>query len=270
MTSHEHPGSSEQQEDAGRINQSQDSASSATGPSARGESAPQASGQQLADSAAQRLSTRDDGSLDVKESIGGVRGLAEAALPSAAFLITYLITEDLMPAILLALGMGIVFTLLRLLQRGSLVQAFSGLAGVAICAAFAHFSGDPRGYYEPGFYLNAVYILGFAISIAVGWPFMGILFGVIRGEGMDWRRNRQRRRAYAAATWIIIGVLAARLIVQLPLYWADQVAALGVTRIVMGLPLYAFGLWLGWMLTREPHQATTASVGGHQRPEPRR
>ena len=214
-------------------------------------------GEQLSGAAANRVRAREDGSLDVMASIGGWRGLAEASLPAAGFLIAYLLTDELVPAILIAVGLGAVFTVVRLLQRGSLIQSFSGLVGVGICAAFAYFSGDARGYYEPGFVINIAYLIGFGVSVLVKWPFMGILFGLIRAEGFDWRHDTDRRRRYALATWIIAAVLAARLLVQFPLYLADNVAALGVTRLVMGVPLYALALWLGWMLTR-PRPAAAA------------
>lgn len=217
--------------------------------------------QQLSGAAAKRVSAREDGSLDLMASIGGWRGLAEATLPASAFLVAYLVTNSLVPAILLALGMGVVFTVARLLQHGSLIQSFSGLIGVGICAGFAYFSGDARGYYEPGFVINIVYLAGFVVSILVKWPVMGILFGLIRQEGFDWRRDPIRRRRYALATWIVAAVLATRLAVQFPLYLADNVAALGVTRIVMGVPLYALALWLGWMITRPDPLASGAAPG---------
>ncbi|MDN5692837.1 MAG: DUF3159 domain-containing protein, partial [Micrococcaceae bacterium] len=59
----------------------------------------------------------------------------------------------------------------------------------------------------------------------------------------------RRRRAYAAATWVMAAVFALRLAVQVPLYLADAVTALGVARLVMGLPLYALGLWLAWSVS---------------------
>ncbi|TLP97960.1 DUF3159 domain-containing protein [Nesterenkonia salmonea] len=207
--------------------------------------------QQFSSSAARRVSTREDGSLDVMGSVGGWRGIMEAALPATSFLTAYIIMGDLAIAIVLAIAVGAVFAVVRLVQRGSLVQSLSGLAGVLICAAFAHFSGEARGYYVPGFFINIAYILALTISIAVKWPLMGVIFGVIRGEGFEWRQDKVRRRGYALATWIITAVLASRLIVQLPLYFADNETALGVTRVVMGVPLYAFALWLGWMITRE-------------------
>ena len=90
------------------------------------------------------------------------------------------------------------------------------------------------------------------ISIAVKWPLAGLLFGFIRGEGTDWRKEPGRLRAYVLATWIVIAVLALRLAVQVPLYFVgpDALVALGTARLVMGVPLYALGLWLAWMVSR--------------------
>jgi hypothetical protein len=35
-----------------------------------------------------------------------------------------------------------------------------------------------------------------------------------------------------------------------PLYFADNVVALGITRLLMGVPLYALALWLAWLISR--------------------
>ena len=40
-----------------------------------------------------------------------------------------------------------------------------------------------------------------------------------------------------------------RLAVQVPLYFANNVEALGATRLIMGLPLYALGVWLAWRVS---------------------
>lgn len=219
-------------------------------------SSPDDISRQLSSAAAQRVSTKDDGSLDVLGSVGGVRGIVEAALPATVFLTAYLIFDELLVAIGVAVAVGVVFTVLRLFQHGSLVQSFSGLIGVLICAGFAHFSGEARNYYVPGFFINIGYIAALSVSVAVRWPVMGILFGLIRGESFDWRQDSLKRRRYALATWIITAVLASRLIVQVPLYFAENETALGVTRVVMGVPLYAFALWWGWMITRDRQPST--------------
>jgi hypothetical protein len=196
------------------------------------------------------VSRGQDGSIDVLKSIGGLRGLAESILPGVVFLIVFTAAGVLGPALVASLAVAAVFTLVRLLQRGTATQAFSGLVGVAICAFVANSTGQPKDFFVWGFFTNAAYIVAMAVSVFARWPLAGLLFGFVRGEGLDWRKDGRRVRLYAAATWIIVAVLALRLVVQVPLYLADNVVALGTTRLVMGLPLYALGLWLAWLVSR--------------------
>ena len=53
-----------------------------------------------------------------------------------------------------------------------------------------------------------------------------------------------------SADGLLMAMFTARLVVQLPLYYAENVTALGVTRLVMGTPLYAAVLWLAWLSSR--------------------
>ena len=55
--------------------------------------------------------------------------------------------------------------------------------------------------------------------------------------------------AVTIPTWVMVAVFALRLGVQVPLYLADAATSLGVARLVMGLPLYALGLWLAWSVS---------------------
>lgn len=200
--------------------------------------------------AASSLRAREDGSLDVMASLGGVRGLLEASLPAAAFLIVFVVVADITPAAVVAVGIGAVFAVLRLVQRGPLVQSLSGLAAIVLCVVVAGQTGEARDFYLWGFLTNAVYIAAFVVSIAVRWPLIGLLFGLVRGEGVTWRRDPVRLRRYGLATWIVTAVLVARLLVQVPLYLADALVALGTARLIMGLPLYGLALWAAWMITR--------------------
>jgi hypothetical protein len=201
---------------------------------------------------AKRAGLRRDehGQLDVLHAVGGWRGLLEAILPGLIFLVGFLLTQQLTIALIASLATASLFAVVRLAQRQSLMQSIAGLIGVAVCALFARAGGQALDYYVPGFFINIAWFIGLSISAAVGWPLLGVFFGYVRGEGMDWRKDRQRRSAYQRATLLLIGMFAARLLVQVPLYFAENVAALGVTRLVMGVPLYALVLWLGWMLTR--------------------
>lgn len=203
---------------------------------------------------AQRLAGRaavtQNGQLDLLGSVGGVRGIAEATVPALVFLVTFITTTDVFWSAVLAVGLAAIASLVRLVQRQPLTQALAGVFGVAVSAAVALLQDDARGYYVIGFYISAAYGAAFAISMAVKWPIMGLIYGWLRGEGVTWQKNLVRRRKYQIATLLMVLVFASRLIVQLPMYWADDVVALGTARLVMGVPLYALVLWFGWLVSR--------------------
>lgn len=193
-----------------------------------------------------------DGRIDVLKSAGGLQGIAESIVPGLVFLIAFTLTRDLTPSLVAALASAAVFTVVRLVQRRPLTQALAGVVGVGISAWLANTTGKAEDFYLPGFITNAGYILAMVISIAIKWPVAGLLFGIIRNEGLDWRKDPARLRAYRLGTWIIVAVLVLRLVVQVPLYLMgeDGLAALATTRLIMGAPLYVLGVWIAWLVTR--------------------
>lgn len=193
---------------------------------------------------------KDNGHIDLLQAAGGVRGIAESVLPGLVFLVLFTTTRILLLSLIASVVVAVLFTVARLVQRTPLTQALAGVIGVGVSAALALFTGKAADYYVAGFLTNAGYIVAMAISIAVRWPVLGLLFGYVRNEGLHWRGRTERLRAYRVATWIVIGVMGLRLLVQFPLYLAGAVGALGATRLVMGLPLYALGLWLAWLVSR--------------------
>lgn len=205
---------------------------------------------------------RDDaGRIDVLSSIGGVQGLAESIAPGLVFTVLFTFTTDLRISLIAALAVSAVFTVIRLVSRTPVTQALAGLVGVAFCAFVALRTGNAEDFFLPGFFINGAYIIAMAASVLFRWPFAGLIFGFIRNEGVEWRRDPVRVRAYSIATWIIVSVLALRLVVQVPLYLVENVAALGSTRVAMGLPLYALGLWLAWIVSRPRTAADTSGTG---------
>ncbi|MDJ0318105.1 DUF3159 domain-containing protein [Arthrobacter sp. H35-MC1] len=196
------------------------------------------------------LVRKENGHIDLLAAAGGVRGIAESILPGLVFLVAFTLTRNLSIALVGSVVMAAVFLILRLIQRTPLTQALAGIAGVALSAFLAMQTGKAENFYLIGFLTNAAYILAMVVSIAVRWPVLGLLFGYARNEGVRWRVQPERMRAYRVATWILVGVMAARLLVQLPLYLSEQVDALGAMRLIMGVPLYAFGLWIAWLVSR--------------------
>ena len=213
-----------------------------------------------------------NGDVDILHAIGGWRGLVESSLPAVAFLVLFTVTKELNLSLIAALAAAGVFTLIRLVQGSKLVSALTGLVGVAICAFAAYRTGNASDYFVVGFWTNGVYILAYLLSMLVRWPLMGLIFAVIRGEALTWRQNPVRLRQYMLATSIITVLMMLRLAVQVPLYFANNVEALGATRLIMGLPLYALGVWLAWRVsapeealnTEAPDAEVTAESEGSE------
>ena len=78
---------------------------------------------------------------------------------------------------------------------------------------------------------------------------------------MGWREDPEPVRAYSRASWIWVGLFSLRLAVQLPLYLASALTALGVARVAMGIPLFAVGIWLSWLILRPTLHAGRAGPG---------
>ena len=180
-------------------------------------------------------------------------------MPAVAFVVAYIASgENTTVAAGVALGLVILVTIVRLARRESPRQAIVGLIGVAIAAFIATRSGKAENFFLPGLLLNAAYATAFLISIAARWPLVGVIAGQVDGAGTAWRSDPARVRAYTRATWLWVGLFALRLAVQLPLYLAEAVVALGIARAAMGLPLFGVGLWLTWLMVRREPRAGTA------------
>ncbi len=187
----------------------------------------------------------------IHEAVGGPLGMAETALPAVAFVVAYTATgSDLDISAAVAVGIALVLTIARLVQRASPRHALSGIFGVAFAAFIATRSGKAENFFLPGLLLNAAMVTGLVVSIVVRWPLIGVIVQNLDGEGSGWREDPVRAGAFRRATWLWAALFSARLVVQLPLYLAGAVVALGVARTAMGLPLFALGLWITWLLVR--------------------
>ena len=183
-------------------------------------------------------------------AVGGVRGLVESILPGFVFVVVFTLTRELAPSVLVPVGVALAFVAVRAVQRGPVAQALVGVLGIAVSAVLALLTGRAEDNFVPGLIVNAVSLTGLLVSLAVRWPFVGIVAGLLTNEGSAWRSDRAKRRVLVLATWLWAGLFAARLAVQLPLYLAGAVTPLAAAKLVMGVPLYAALLWVTWLLVR--------------------
>jgi hypothetical protein len=188
---------------------------------------------------------------ELLEALGGPQGIADSSVPALAFVLVYTFDgNEIAPAAWVAVGIGALITVFRLLRRESLQFAIAGFAGVAIAAFIASKTGKAEDFFLPGLLLNAAYALAYLISIAIRWPLIGVILGPIGAEGMAWRRDPEMVRLYSRASWIWVGVFLLRLAVQLPLYFAGALLALGIAKTAMGLPIFLLAIWFTFLVLR--------------------
>ncbi|HUM87822.1 MAG TPA: DUF3159 domain-containing protein [Actinomycetota bacterium] len=187
----------------------------------------------------------------LERALGGWRGMIDSALPSVVFIVVYMLDgRVLQPALIAALGTGAVILVLRLLRRQPLTQVLAGFVGVAISAYVSSRTGEARDFFLWGLIVNVAYGAAFLVSLLVRWPLMGVVVGAITGDPTGWRKEPDLRRVFAAATWVWVFVFGARIVVQVPLYLAGWVGALGTAKIIMGWPLFLFGAYITYRLLR--------------------
>ena len=207
--------------------------------------------------AARRLGLNTDGgstSFDRQSllaGVGGWLGIVESIAPSLAFVVSFSISQDIVLAVALAGTLAIAFIALQLVKRKPITNAIAGAVGIAISAYLPlREGGQPADYFVQGFFTNSIYFVVLGISVLLRWPIIGVLVGLLNGSGSKWRKDKSQLRRFSVVTGLWMGLFGGRLAVQLPLYFAGQTEALGIARIAMGVPLYAFCIWISWLLLK--------------------
>ncbi|MDF2554721.1 MAG: hypothetical protein K0R60_616 [Microbacterium sp.] len=202
-------------------------------------------------------------------AMGGWRGVVESVLPSLVFVIAYSVTRDLVVSLVASVGIAAVFTLIRFVQKSPPSAALGGLVAAGAAAVLALLTGNPSDNFVPGLLTNAAYGTGMLVSALIGWPLIGLAAGYLMGEGLAWRTDRRKRRAFFWLTIAWAALFFVRLGVQLPIYVSSldpanrdsAVALLGTLKIAMGLPLFAPLVAVTWLASRALYARRPAAAG---------
>jgi len=212
----------------------------------------------FSDAAAKRLGIRLDEEgkavFDGKSllaSLGGWVGVIESAVPPTAFLLIYTIWQSTLAAVVVAGSLSVASIGKQLIQRKPVSQALAGavLTGISVWLALKSPDGA-KDYYLPGFYTNAAYGSVLLLSVIFRWPALGLVIGFFKGWGLTWRKNRSLLTRFDLITGMWVGLFALRLAVELPLFFANNVEALGVAKLILGTPTYAVCIWFTWLASR--------------------
>ena len=221
-----------------------------------------------ADTSGKGLRALTEDEFSILGSVGGIRGMIEAMAPGLVFVVVFVASRELTPALVSSMAVALLAVVARLVQRTPLTQALGGLLGVAVGVFWAWRSGEASDYFVVGLWTNVGYLAALLVLTVLRWPVVGLVVeGLRAGFGSPasaaddkpapvwstaWRQDPALMRRYMLATWLWVGLFAVRLAVQVPLYLTDQVGWLGTARLVMGIPLWALVLWGTWLLVRRP------------------
>ena len=207
--------------------------------------------------AANRLGIRVEGERAVFDaqsllaSLGGWTGIIESAVPPTAFLVIYSLWQNTVWAVSVSATLAVISIVKQLVQRKPISQAIAGAALTALSAWLAlKTPGGAKDYYIPGFITNIAYGSVLLLSIAVRWPIIGLVIGFFKGWGVGWRKNRALLTRFDLITGMWVGLFGLRLAIELPLFFANNVAALGLAKLVLGTPTYALCVWFTWLASR--------------------
>ncbi|MEU8318208.1 DUF3159 domain-containing protein [Nonomuraea sp. NPDC048881] len=189
------------------------------------------------------------------KAFGGVRGIIEAAVPTIAFTVSWIVTEDLKTSLIVSISLSVVLLLVRVVQRSTPQFVINSLIGIAIGAFFASRTGNAKDYFLPGILWNGAYSLGMLVSIVTRWPVVGFLIGSVTNDPVGWHKDAGVVRLCTRLTWLLMVPCVVRVAVQGPVYLFgggdEAVAALGFAKIVMGWPLQVAALAaMLWLLGR--------------------
>jgi hypothetical protein len=183
----------------------------------------------------------------VIDAFGGKKGLIDSGIPSVVFLIVFNLQRELQTALIAAISISAVLTIIRLAKRDTIQHAMSGFIGILVCAWFANRTGNPSDLYIPKLLTNLGYGTVYLIANLAGWPILGLMLGPILGENLMWRKNPARKKVYIQAGWLWVAMFFTRIAVQYPIYRSGNVNLLGTVNLAMGYPLFlatAYGSWL--------------------------
>jgi len=204
----------------------------------------------------------------LSRALGGVRGMLEAAVPTAVFTVLFVTTHQLRTAVIVSVVCTAVLLVVRLVQRSSPQYVLNALVGIGVGALFAYRAARGGGsagdqalaYFLPGLLYNAGYAVVMTATILVRWPLVGFMVGSVTGDPTAWHEDRAVVRLCSRLTWLLVLPCLLRVVVQGPVYlagrngWWDSgtaVAVLGTSKLVMGWPLQVAALAaMVWLLGR--------------------
>lgn len=174
----------------------------------------------------------------------------DALLPPIIFVVVNAIFS-LEIAVISALGLAVLLTGWRLIQRQSWTYALGGLLGVGLAAGLAFLRQDAASYFLPAIISSGLLALVALLSLVLGKPIAAWLSHLSRGWPLDWFWRPDVKPAYREVSWLWLLLILMRLAVQVFLFQQGDAATLAWANVLLGWPVtivvlvlsYLYGIW---------------------------
>jgi hypothetical protein len=180
------------------------------------------------------------------EMLRDPRAVVDTTLAPVAFVIVYAITKEVNASAAVAVGIGVIIAIERLIRRKPVTNAIGGLFGTGLAAFIAVRSGKAEGFFVPKMLYQLALGVVFAGSVAIRKPLTGFIIAQIYRAEPGWVDLPAVRRVMSEYTlaWALLFLLRAGVYAVLIYY--GRVGSLAVASIAMGLPAFGLLLFLGY------------------------
>lgn len=154
-------------------------------------------------------------------------------------------------ALVVAILLGCILFLLRVLRKESFFYALGGFLGVLLASSFAFFASNANSYFLPGIIANGFIVLISIGSLFVGYPFAALLSHLTRNWPLEWFQREDIAPAYKEVTifWAVFFLF--RVLLESYLFFNSSPEALAWAEIFLGIPVtigllvvtYLYGIW---------------------------
>jgi hypothetical protein len=191
---------------------------------------------------------------DLLATLGGPIGILESLVPGTLYVTLFSLTFNVLLSAVVAGSSAAIFAVIQIARKKPLTQVFAGVIGLGISIYLPLRDGltneHAADFFVPGLITNAAYAAAFGISLLVRYPLAAIALSFLSENAREWKTDRSVYRRFFWITAMWLGMFVLRLLVQVPLYLSDQVAALGIAKLVLGTPFYALIIWFSWLMAR--------------------
>jgi hypothetical protein len=187
-------------------------------------------------------------------SLGGRRGIIEAAIPGVLFTVIWLVTKDITLALATG-GVGVAVALvIRLVQRSTVQYVFNAAFSIAIGYLFTRIAASTGGdasdqalaYFLPGILFSLGYTIVFGTSCLFGWPLVGFMLGSVTGDPLAWHEDKQVVKLCTRLTWVLLAPGAIGVLLQGPVWLLGWSGTIDTDTAVLIVSVLRLGL--GWAL----------------------